>query len=73
MSNIEYIETVRLDYRLGNITEKQAKEKLKNFIKEFNEKYGIPKRWRAEEGEAYFYIDVYNNIEESVDNCLTSD
>jgi hypothetical protein len=38
MSNIEYIETVRLDYRLGNITEKEAKEKLKNFIKEFNEK-----------------------------------
>ena len=38
MNNIEYIETVRLDYRLGNITEKQAKEKLKNFIKEFNEK-----------------------------------
>ena len=32
---------------------------LKTFIKEFNQKYGIPKRWRAEEGEAYFYIDVY--------------
>lgn len=46
---------------------------LKIFIREFNEKYGIPKRWRAEEGEAYFYIDVYNNIEESVDNRLTSD
>ena len=46
---------------------------LKTFIKEFNEKYGVSKRWRAEEGEAYFYIDVYNNIEETVDNHLTSD
>ena len=46
---------------------------LKTFIKEFNKKYGVPKRWRAEEGEAYFYIDVYNNIEETVDNHLTSD
>lgn len=46
---------------------------LKTFIKEFNEKYGVPKRWRAEEGETYFYIDAYNNIEETVDNCLTSD
>ena len=32
-------------------------ESLELFLQKFNEKYGIPKRWRAEEaGDNYFYI-----------------
>ena len=31
-------------------------EELKKIVDEYNEKYGIPKRWRAEEDEEYFYI-----------------
>lgn len=31
-------------------------ESLELFLQEFNKKYGIPKRWRAEEDEEYFYI-----------------
>ena len=32
---------------------------LEKFLVDFNEKYGIPKRWRAEPGKGYFYI--YSN------------
>ena len=32
-------------------------EELKQRINEINEKYGIPKRWRAEKGEIYWFID----------------
>lgn len=32
-------------------------ESLELFLQEFNEKYGIPKRWRAEEGGIYWFID----------------
>lgn len=31
-------------------------ESLQLFLQNFNEKYGIPKKWRAEEDEEYFYI-----------------
>ena len=31
-------------------------EHLKDIVNAINEKYGIPKRWRAEEDEEYFYI-----------------
>ena len=47
-------------------------------ITALNDEYSLVKVTKIndeviKEGEAYFYIDVYNNIEESVDNCLTSD
>lgn len=32
-------------------------EELKRTVDEYNEKYGIPKRWRAEEGGIYWFID----------------
>ena len=31
-------------------------ESLELFLQEFNEKYGVPKRWRAEKGKSYFAI-----------------
>ena len=31
---------------------------IENFINLVNEKYGIQKRWRAEEGEYYYYISL---------------
>ena len=37
------------------------KEDLKNILEKvnkINEKYGIPKRWRAEEGGVYWFIDI---------------
>ena len=38
-------------------------ESLELFLQEFNEKYGIPKRWRAKEGEKYFSISTSGLIE----------
>nr|DAI56015.1 MAG TPA: hypothetical protein [Caudoviricetes sp.] len=36
---------------------KEEFENIKNMVEAINEKYGIPKRWRAEEaGDNYFYI-----------------
>ena len=32
-------------------------EKLEDVVNAVNEKYGIPKRWRAEEGEEYYFLD----------------
>lgn len=38
-------------------------ESLKSFLQEFNEKYGIPKRWRAGKGEKYFLVSASGLIE----------
>ena len=41
------------------------KEDLKEILKrvnKINEKYGIPKRWRADDGERYYYIDSHQRI-----------
>lgn len=38
------------------IMSKEASEKFKDIVREVNEEYGIPKRWRANIGERYFYI-----------------
>ena len=32
-------------------------EHLKDIVNAINEKYGIPKRWRAKEGEEYYFLD----------------
>ena len=44
---------------LGNETLLMDDEKLKleKFIGYVNQKYGIPKRWRAKEGEEYYFLD----------------
>lgn len=31
-------------------------ESLELFLQEFNEKYGVPKRWRAEKDKEYFFV-----------------
>lgn len=47
---------------------------LETFIKDFNEKYGTPlKSWRAEENKKYFFINTYNNIEETFDCRIATD
>lgn len=43
------------DFELILINEKLE---LEDFIKYVNQKYGIPKRWRAEKGGIYWFIDT---------------
>lgn len=51
-------------------------EHLKDVINCINKKYGIPKRWRAEEGEEYYFLDgkceIWNTYEEKkkIDNTF---
>ena len=37
---------------------KEDFENIKNMVEKINEKYGIPKRWRAEKGGIYWFIDT---------------
>lgn len=39
------------------IATKEEAEIIKQKVDAINEKYGIPKRWRAKKGEVYYYID----------------
>lgn len=47
--------------------------KIKEFVDYVNEKYGIPKRWRAKENEEYFTIKDDGHINRYVDIYCTDD
>lgn len=38
------------------------KKRLEEFVKRINEKYGKPKRWRAEEGSWYYSVNISGRI-----------
>lgn len=44
------------------------KEKLEKSIKAINEKYGILKRWRAEFGKSYYYMDRRFEMCQDIEN-----
>ena len=48
-------------------------ESLELFLQEFNEKYGIPKRWRAKKEYGYFTIMGDGIIAEFLDNYILED
>lgn len=63
--SIEYNKDKDIFYILGNnekeddriiIVNDKEKEIIENKVKLINEKYGIKKRWRAKEGDIYFFI-----------------
>lgn len=39
------------------LIDKEDLKKILETVNKINEKYGIPKRWRAEEGEEYYFLD----------------
>lgn len=39
------------------LVDKEDLKKILEIVNKINEKYGIPKRWRAEEGEEYYFLD----------------
>lgn len=51
-------------------------KQIKEFVDYVNEKYGIPKRWRAEEGEEYYFLDGKceiwntNEIKKKIDDAF---
>lgn len=60
-----------LDYYEINTTphliKKENIQDLKRIIDLVNEKYEIPKRWRADDGERYYYINSYQRILDETD------
>lgn len=59
-----------------NLITNEEKECIENFVNLVNQKYGIPKRWRAKENEEYYFLDgkceIWKTIEEKkrVDNTF---
>lgn len=51
----------------------KMKERLENIVEKINEKYGTPKRWRAEKGGQYFYIDTFGEISSDTEYDLSED
>lgn len=66
--NINYI-----DDGIPNLIENYEVNDLILVILEINEKYGIPKRWRAKENEEYFTIKDDGYINKYVDIYCTDD
>lgn len=54
----------RYDNRV-NLSTKEEAEIIKQKVDAINEKYGIPKRWRAKEGDEYWYIHMSSEL-----NCF---
>ena len=51
----------------------REKERLEKFIERVNEKYGKPKRWRAERNRGYYYINDYGIIYYTTDDYVSAD
>lgn len=51
----------------------EEKTLIEEKVKAINEKYGIKKRWRAEEDNEYYYIDSEFSIRSDTDNYVTLD
>lgn len=44
------------------LLEESEKERLEDLVRSVNEKYGKPKRWRAEEGGWYYSVNISGRI-----------
>ena len=53
-----------------NICTTEEKELIEEKVKAINEKYGIKKRWRAEDDEVYFYINEHFEADWFRDNRM---
>lgn len=55
------------------IVSKEQAEIIKQKVNAINEKYGIPKKWRAKKGEVYYYIDSDGTITAKEECGTTTD
>ncbi|PIM93100.1 hypothetical protein CI111_02910 [Fusobacterium animalis] len=72
----EYIICTEANYKgVGEyeLITNEEKKYIENFINLVNQKYGIPKRWRAEENEEYFYIGETGLVRVDKDNFSYGD
>lgn len=62
--------TLNINYKddgIPNLIENNEVNDLVLVILEINEKYGISKRWRADDGEIYYYINSHQRILDETD------
>ena len=57
----------------NNLINEQIKNKLENFVKQINERYGIVKRWRGKYNEIYCYIDEFFEIKTAYEREIEKD
>ena len=72
----EYIICTEANYKeVGEykLITNEEKECIENFVNLVNQKYGIPKRWRAERSDKYFTIFGDGEFYETTDNYLPED
>ena len=72
----EYIICTEANYKgIGEyeLITNEEKECIENFVNLVNEKYGIPKRWRAEKYKEYFYIGETGIVRVDKDNFSYGD
>lgn len=55
------------------LVSKEKAEEIKKKVEAINEKYGIPKRWRSEKGEKYFFIASHGEVMCDTDSYLKTD
>lgn len=64
---------IEVMYGIISICTAEEKALIEEKVKAINEKYGIKKRWRAEEDNEYYYIDSEFSIRSDNDNYVISD
>ena len=67
--------TLERNYFFENnrLMNEEEKEKLIEIVNKINEKYGIPKRWRAKAQDKFYFIDSEGYIDTKLDFMLKED
>lgn len=55
------------------LVDKEDLKKILEKVNKINEKYGIPKRWRGENGEAYYFLNTKGEISGTVEEGISTD
>ena len=64
------------DEKYDNLIFTVPKEDIALFLNKINcinEKYGIPKRWRGENGEAYYFLNTKGEISATIEEGISTD
>ena len=56
-----------------SLVNSNQKTEIEKFVKYINSTYGIPKRWRGEKGEAYYFLNSRGEISATVEEGIPTD
>ena len=55
------------------LVDKEDLKKILEKVNKINEKYGIPKRWRAEKNKTYYLINYYGHVCDVIEENIERD